>query len=636
MQEKIKQMRANSTSEAAGAVCKINTTNNKCSFTGTINPHLCEINNTTGACQKKEKKKYICRLNIDSKKRPTCEQIEDIKCKSGFYNTTNDKKYQEILKKRGLNIKRVRCYTKPECNKNCGISTKHTIEDLSYKMLKGFSSIKDLFHNKNYKTLRLLLKKSMDYPLKGELLKLKKEIDKFNNINDKKILKGHTSNIFSLVVLPNGDLASGSRDKTIRIWDTTSGKCKKELKGHTSDINSLVVLPNGDLVSGSDLSIRIWDTTSGKCKKELKGHTSRFISLVVLPNGDLASCPGDKTIRIWDTTSGKSKKILKGHTYWINSLVVLPNGDLASGSRDKTIRIWDTTSGKFTELKGHNGPIFSLVVLPNGDLASGSSDHTIRIWDTTSGKCKKELKGHTDSSIQNFVVLSNGDLASSGSRDFTIRIWNTTSGKCKQELKGHTDSIQNFVVLSNGDLASGSVDYTIRIWDTTSGKCKKELKGHTGNIKSLVVLPNGDLASGSYDKTIRIWSSTINTKLLYGTQYDIEEAIKKNTIEHINKLIYSRNINLNKIKYYISLTGNLKIKDLLNDYLKSNLRVVQKLIKKEKKIDLTSLINEIEKLNKKKYKVKYVKTCYQKYAPFKIEKTITKYFSKKDFKNFIK
>ena len=54
---------------------------------------------------------------------------------------------------------------------------------------------------------------------------------------------------YSLAVLQNGDLASGSEDKTIKIWDSSTWSLKRTLTGHSDWVRSLAVLKNGDLAS---------------------------------------------------------------------------------------------------------------------------------------------------------------------------------------------------------------------------------------------------------------------------------------------------------------------------------------------------------------------------------------------------
>ncbi len=93
---------------------------------------------------------------------------------------------------------------------------------------------------------------------------------------------------------------------TIRqIWDTTTGKELRTLNGHNRSVYSLAVLSNNTLASGSgDYTIKLWDTNSGKLLKTLNGHKNWVRSLVVLPDKTLASGSEDKTIKIWDTLSG--------------------------------------------------------------------------------------------------------------------------------------------------------------------------------------------------------------------------------------------------------------------------------------------------------------------------------------------
>jgi WD40 repeat protein len=76
------------------------------------------------------------------------------------------------------------------------------------------------------------------------------------------VLNGHTSKVTALVVLHGGKLASGTLDKTVRVWE--NGACLLTLAGHTSLVRALAVLPDGKLASGSwDETVRVWDAASG-------------------------------------------------------------------------------------------------------------------------------------------------------------------------------------------------------------------------------------------------------------------------------------------------------------------------------------------------------------------------------------
>ena len=75
-------------------------------------------------------------------------------------------------------------------------------------------------------------------------------------------LEGHSDSVHALCVLPDGRLASGSRDYTIRLWDVKTGAESARLEGHSKSVKALCVLPDGRLASGSsDNTIRLWDIT---------------------------------------------------------------------------------------------------------------------------------------------------------------------------------------------------------------------------------------------------------------------------------------------------------------------------------------------------------------------------------------
>ena len=86
----------------------------------------------------------------------------------------------------------------------------------------------------------------------------------------------------------NNKLASGSSDKTLKIWEIESGECLKTLLGHTAEVYALQYFGNNQLASGSlDTTIKIWDLETGACLKTLEhGDTSDVYSILVLSNNN--------------------------------------------------------------------------------------------------------------------------------------------------------------------------------------------------------------------------------------------------------------------------------------------------------------------------------------------------------------
>ena len=112
----------------------------------------------------------------------------------------------------------------------------------------------------------------------------------------------HSSGVWCLILLRNGQLASGSRDKTIKIWNIESAECVQTLQGHSKLVMRLQQLESGELIScSSDTTIKIWNLTEGSCIRTLFGHTSSVRSIRLNnKNHTLVSCSEDGTIKTWD------------------------------------------------------------------------------------------------------------------------------------------------------------------------------------------------------------------------------------------------------------------------------------------------------------------------------------------------
>ncbi|ALF52880.1 hypothetical protein ACX27_08450 [Nostoc piscinale CENA21] len=276
----------------------------------------------------------------------------------------------------------------------------------------------------------------------------------------------------SVALSPDGrTLASGSEDKTIKIWNLTTGQVIRTLNGHSKSVNSVAFSADGrTLASDSyDKTIKIWNVATGQEIRTLNGHSKSFLSVALSPDGGTLASGSldDKTIKIWNLTTGQVIRTLNGHSKSVNSVAFSADGrTLASGSYDKTIKIWNVATGqKIRTLNGHSDSVLSVALSPDGKtLASGSEDKTVKIWNIATGQEIRTLNGHSHWVVS--VALSpDGKTLASGSWDDTIKIWNVAIGQEITTLKGHSESVNSVTFSPDGKtLASGSNDATIKIW----------------------------------------------------------------------------------------------------------------------------------------------------------------------------
>ncbi|KFY36599.1 hypothetical protein V495_07752 [Pseudogymnoascus sp. VKM F-4514 (FW-929)] len=373
---------------------------------------------------------------------------------------------------------------------------------------------------------------------------------------------GHLMSVTAIAFSPDGkQIASGSMDNTIKLWDARTGSIQKTLTGHSDMVVAVAFSPDSkQIISGSwDKAIKLWDARTGIIQKTLKDHLKKVTTIAFSQDGkQIASGSEDNTIKLWNTR-GNIQKTLKDHSSSVYSIAFSPDSkQIISTSAENTITLWDIRTGSIQKtIIGHSSLLFAIAFSQDGkQIASGSKDQTIKLWDARTGNLQKTLIGHS-SSVYAIAFSPDNKQIASGSADNTIKLWDTRTGNLQKTLIGHLDRVMAIAFSPDSkQIISGSWDKTIKLWDIRTDSVQKTLPCHSSLVLTIVFSPDSkQIASGSWDNTIKLWDARTGNfqKMLIGhSSYIFTIAFSPDS-----KQIASGSAD-NTIKLWDTETGNLQ------------------------------------------------------------------------------
>lgn len=298
-------------------------------------------------------------------------------------------------------------------------------------------------------------------------------------------------------------LATGSDDKTIRLWSTKTDEieCIGLLEGHDDYITSLAITDNYILSSSSDKTIRKWDMSTCECLLIFRGHGSTVNKIIY--SGDFVfSISYDKTARCWDFDTGESVRVFIGHKMSVSAIVFIPADKenmndaikfIAENKKmKKTMAVLQQPKNTF-DVSGYKADQDEIVQEDDNDenyyskdlVITASLDSLAKSWSFETGECIHTFKGHT-SAITCLATDSLGKILFTGSTDHTIRSWDIMKGESLKVFEGHQTTIINLVAQKK-ILYSISADHSARSWVMEFGDCTRIYKGHTHTVGCILV-----------------------------------------------------------------------------------------------------------------------------------------------------
>ena len=297
--------------------------------------------------------------------------------------------------------------------------------------------------------------------------------------------RGHRRRINALAFTSNGGLlASGSDDKTVRVWDTETGE---EVAMHRQyqfkwSIESLTFSPDGsklafvtvgrsgvakgctcafiwepqekkdateiarkqklryefsgpifsasgDIVAFAERSILLFDASSGELL-ERKFDEGLCSVVAFSPDGTLVAsgCRGGG-INLWDAVTGKRLRTLAGHTQWVGCLGFSPDSrTLVSASDDRTIRVWDAITGEEEcVIDGSGKEVVYLEFLPDNDRFvtshSGDSGEHVRMWQFDSDREIGLWQPRKGCLVTSVALSPDGNFLATGEHFGEVKVW---------------------------------------------------------------------------------------------------------------------------------------------------------------------------------------------------------------------
>ena len=352
-------------------------------------------------------------------------------------------------------------------------------------------------------------------------------------------LYGHSKAVNCIALSPDGQwIASGSEDRSIKLWDQVTGAEICTLHGHSEGVHGVAFNSDGTrIVSGSgDSKVKIWDVRTKKEIATLQGHEKSVSSVAFSPNGQtILSGSWDGQVILWETATGKELRRFLGRTddddkdfhiakREVTCVAFSRNGLQVAASRmNDNIDMWNTETGKkiyrIDKYQRRDNSIFVTAISeisfsPDGAQFVSGSQETVYLWDLKTGKEVRQHPWILASIAGKGVTYSpDGLWIASGNEDGTILVHDPTTGEKIHSLKGHASNVMAIAFNADGSrIISGSADGTVKVWDVKKGTCNLGVEPQE-HCRALAYSADGSKFAVLSGGAITIWDSQTRQKL---------------------------------------------------------------------------------------------------------------------------
>ena len=291
---------------------------------------------------------------------------------------------------------------------------------------------------------------------------------KQNNQNLVSILNDHNGPVNVAKFSTNGDrIISVSNDKTLKLWNSFSGKLLKTLYGHYDNIVSLDLFRSYALTVDSSGKIIVWNLSSNSKVQTIDTKDNKIKSAYFMNSHTKLLVVHHNQIRSIDySKKNKTRYIVESNDKILSSVYSKRRNLLATMNASGRMKLWRSRNGSL--LRSYKMPSANF---SNISFSSDSrtifvaTDQVVNIWSTRARKKIQTFQAH-NAKIQNITLSPDGKYLATSAADNVIKVWNLRTKKLVRSFNAHKLFITHMSFSPDSrSLITSSTDRTIRLWN---------------------------------------------------------------------------------------------------------------------------------------------------------------------------
>lgn len=260
------------------------------------------------------------------------------------------------------------------------------------------------------------------------------------------IQKGHELAVIAVAVSPDSNfVATGSRDKSVKLWELHTGRELRSFLGHELSVTAVEFSPDGKtLLSGSnDKTVRGWDVGTGK--ELFKINTGNFVT-------DLAMAASGKFFAVAGYNDSSNPDLVYIYDFKSRAELTHITADADRG----------------------RGRGATVAISPDGNwIGFGEDNRVVRIFKTATWEQAHKFEyteGWCGGCSTNLTFSADSKWVYMASHDGPVKKYELATDKLIKVYEEKSEDLTSFVLSHDGRKLARATEKEVVVWDESSGK----------------------------------------------------------------------------------------------------------------------------------------------------------------------